>query len=213
MADAHTLLEQYIAAHRSGERADPREWLEHAPEGSERDKLAALIDAYLERAPMRDWDRQAFLSSGLARFAERVNQGLYSQAGAWPAVLPELRAQAKLKRSDLVARLAAALGAQDKQAKVGSYYHEMEQGLLPSEGVNDKVLDALGSILGQRGEALRRAGLMFRGEAGETGVAAAAEPAFARLTKEQRIDDEVAASPPTATESDWDEVDRLFRGG
>ena len=45
------------------------------------------------------------------------------------------RAKAQLKRSDLVARLAAALGAQDKQAKVGSYYHEMERGLLPSEGV------------------------------------------------------------------------------
>ena len=63
-----------------------------------------------------------------------------------------------LKRADLVERLAAALGAPDKQDKVGFYYHEMEQGLLPSEGVNDKVLEALGTILGQSAEALRQAG-------------------------------------------------------
>ena len=77
---------------------------------------------------MRAWDPEAFRASGLAPFAEQVNSALYSQAGSWPAVLPALREKARLKRSDLVARLAAALGVQDKEKKVGSYYHEMETG-------------------------------------------------------------------------------------
>lgn len=209
MADAHTLLEQYIAAHTRDPDADPREWLERAPEGDERDKLSALIDAYLARVPIREWDGQAFRASGLAAFAEQLNQGFYSEAGAWPAVLPRLRERARLKRSVLVERLAAALGAQDKQAKVGSYYHEMEHGLLPSEGVSDKVLEALGSIIGQSAEALRRAGQV----AGAGGPAAAAEaPAFARVAQKQDEDAPVIAEA-TPSESDWDDVDRLFRGG
>ena len=207
--DAHTLLEQYIAAHASGEHADPGEWLVRAPEG-ERDKLVALIDAYLARAPMREWDPEAFRSSGLATFSEQLNQGFYSEAGAWPAVLPQLREKAKLKRSVLVARLAAALGAQDKQAKVGSYYHEMEHGLLPSEGVDDKVLDALGSILGQSAEALRQAGRALGVGPGEG--AQVESVAFAR-TASPGVDAEMPASPGAPVESEWDEVDRLFRGG
>jgi hypothetical protein len=210
MADAYTLLEEYIAAHSRDQEADPRQWLDRVPEGGERDKLAALIDAYLARAPMRQWDAAAFRDSGLAGFAEGVNQGFYSEAGAWPAVLPRLRERARLKRSVLVERLAAALGAQDKQAKVGSYYHGMEHGLLPSEGVSDKVLEALGSILGQSGEALRRAG---RAVGTGRGGASAEAPAFARVASAKASADEplVAGAPPS--EGEWDEVDRLFRGG
>lgn len=209
MADAHTLLEEYIAAHSRDPDTDPREWLERAPEGDERDKLVALMDAYLARAPMRAWDREAFRASGLATFAEQLNQGFYTEAGAWPVVLPQLREKARLKRAVLVERLAAALGAQDKQAKVGSYYHEMEHGLLPSEGVDDKVLEALGSILGQSAEALRRAG-----QAVATGgaSASASAPAFARVAQKAEDADRVP-SPALAPESEWDEVDRLFRGG
>jgi hypothetical protein len=206
MTDAHTLLEQYVAAHGKGEADDPREWLERLPEGRERAKLEALIDAYLSRAPMRKWDPDAFRASGLAPFAEQVNTALYSQSGNWPAVLPALREKAQIKRSDLVARLAAALGVQDKEKKVGSYYHEMETGSLPSEGVNDKVLDALGSLLGQSGEALRRAGQAIRGDAS---VAASEAPAFARTARGEVIAD---AALSAADDEESDEVDRLFRG-
>ena len=40
---------------------------------------------------MRAWDPEAFQQSGLADFAERVNDALYSESGTWPAVLPGLR--------------------------------------------------------------------------------------------------------------------------
>lgn len=209
MPDAYELLQQYIALHRSGAEADPRDWLERV-EGPDRAKLAGLIDAYLARAPMRAWDPEAFGRSGLADFAERVNDTLYSESGTWPVVLPSLRAKARLKRSDLVERLAAALGAQDKQAKVGSYYHEMESGDLPSEGVNDKVLEALGSILGQSAEGLRRAGRAIGSAATPAGEPGAA---FAR-TAQQRVESmEMPAPVSPGQTAEPDEVDRLFRGG
>lgn len=209
MADAHTLLEQYIAAHRGGEGADPRAWLARA-QGGERAKLAALIDAYLERAPMRAWDAEGFRESGLASFAEQLNQSLLSQAGTWPTVLPALREKVRLKRSDLVERLSAALGVEDKQAKVGSYYHEMEHGLLPSEGVDDRVLEALGSILGQSAQALRRAGRALGGGAESPGATPA--PAFARMRIDALKVDQLAAPGDADEPAERDEVDRLFRG-
>jgi hypothetical protein len=209
MADAHTLLQQYISEHRGGGDADPRRWLEQV-EGAERAKLAGLIDVYLEQAPMHPWDPDGFRESGLAGFAERLNESLYSRAGLWPVVLPDLRERARLKRADLVERLAAALGAQDRQAKVGSYYHQMETGELPSEGVSDRVLKELAAILGQSVEALRDAGRLIGG-GGETTVEAS--PAFARtaLAKDLVLESRAPASP--GIEEEPDEVDRLFRGG
>ena len=213
MADLETVLKQYIAAHRAGEEADPRHWLARV-EGRDRALLAAMIDTYLERAPAPEWDPEAFRQSGLAPLAERIESSLHGQAGTWPAVLPSLSHKARLKRSDLVARLAAALGVPDRQDKVGSYYHEMERGLLPAEGVQDRVLEALGSILGQSAEALRAAGRATapgpRGDVAGTAAFARA----ARSDPEYKVD-AVSAPPaePAATEDEWDEVDRLFRGG
>ena len=213
MADVDTLLKEYIAAHRAGGEADPRDWLARV-EGRERALLAAMIDTYLERAPAPEWDPEAFRQSGLAPLAERIESSLHGQAGTWPAVLPSLSHKSRLKRSDLVARLAAALGVPDRQDKVGSYYHEMERGLLPAEGVQDRVLEALGSILGQSAEALRAAG---RALTPGTGADAAGAAAFAREARpDARFSVEAAAGPsvdPGAAEDEWDEVDRLFRGG
>ena len=214
MADVHALLEDYIAAHRGGGDADPREWLGRV-EGRDRIALEGLIDAYLVRAPMRQWDPEAFRESGLAPFAEQVTTALHGQSGSWPALLPQLRNRAALKRADLTERLAAALGAPDRQDKVGFYYHEMEQGLLPSEGVDDKVLDALGTILGQSAEALRQAGRSLLPGAGD-GSARPAQ-AFARRTSPDpdyldalEAPADFQAEPGDSGETD--EIDRLFRG-
>jgi hypothetical protein len=127
----------------------------------------------------------------------------------WPAVLPRLRNQARIRRSDLVSELAARLGAESRQDKVELYYHQMEQGLLPEPGVSDTVLDALGRIVGWSADALRKAGQMPqpgppRADAGAV---------FAR----SHMLDTVAAPPASeapepAGPQEWDEVDRLFRG-
>jgi len=217
MTDVHALLKDYIAAHQGGEEADPNEWLQRV-EGRDRAALEALIDTYLARAPMRPWDPEAFRNSGLAPFAEQVTTALHGESGAWPALLPQLRDRAALRRGELVERLAAALGAPDKQDKVGFYYHEMEQGLLPSEGVDEKVLTALGSILGQSTEALRRAGQTLLPGAGEASAGPA--QAFARQAWPDAAYSDVGVGAASDrdevfadADTEPDEIDRLFRGG
>ncbi len=101
MADAHTLLRAVHRGPPQAARTPTRASGSSAlPEGKERAKLAALIDAYLARAPdARVGPR------GLPRLGPRALRraartcALYSQAGSWPAVLPALREKARIKRS------------------------------------------------------------------------------------------------------------------
>jgi hypothetical protein len=209
MTDVERLLTEYKEAHRGGE-GDPRPFLERAS-GADRELLAALIESYLEEAPRRQFSSQVFLDSPAAPVAEAVERSLAGSAGLWPALLPRLRTQARLKRADLVHELAARLGAESKQEKVGSYYHQMEQGLLPAAGVSDTVLEALGRIVGVAAESLRRAGELPA--AGPPRMDEAA--VFARTTQAQPDAGAAAAAPraPAPGPGDErDEVDRLFRG-
>src|SRR3954463_898871 len=171
MTDVHRLLEAFIAEDRSGV-ADPAGYLAGL-EGADRVELEALIDAYLARAPRRAFDRAAFEASP----AGGVVASLAGSSGTWPAVLPRLRDQARLRRAELVARLAAELGVGGREAKVASYYHAMEQGTLPSAGVSDRVLEALGRIVGESVAVLRAAGTL----APPPPPAAPAGGAFARV--------------------------------
>jgi hypothetical protein len=209
MAQVDELLREYKEAHRAGS-GDPRPFLSRAP-AADRAVLAALIEGYLENAPRRQFDRGEFLESPAAPVAEGVERSLAGAGGLWPALLPRLRAQARVKRADLVRELAARLGAESQQAKVAGYYHEMEQGLLPAEGVSDTVLEALGKIVGVAAESLRKAG----------SLPAPAPPRMdeaAVFTRMARAAPEAAAEPMAAQMADeapqeWDEIDRLFRGG
>src|SRR3954452_16328693 len=157
MTDVQRLLEAFIAEERSG-MADPAGYLARV-EGADRDELEALIDAYLARAPRRPFDRAAFEASPAAG----VVASLAGSSGTWPALLPRLRDRARLRRAELVARLAAELGAPDREAKVGDYYHAMEQGTLRSSGVSDRVLKAIGAIVGESAAVLRAAGRAMTG--------------------------------------------------
>lgn len=207
MADVDRLLAEYKEAHRdSGGDADPRPFLARAS-GPDRTVLSALIEAYLERAPRRELDSAAFTGSPSALLAEQVERSLAGESGMWPAILPRLRSRARLRRSDLVAQLAARLGASAQQEKVGAYYHQMEQGLLPAAGVSETVLDALGKIVGWSADALRRAGEMPA--AGPPRADAGA--VFARTTR-AGAPMPAAEVPESSLAGDWDEVDRLFRG-
>jgi hypothetical protein len=203
------LFAEYVAEYRAGGEAEPREYLSRIS-STERDQLAALIDAYLARAPRQPFDQAAFRGSSAERTVDELERAIAGQAGLWPALLPRLRDRAGMKRSRLVERLAAALGVEDRQNKVAGYYHQMEQGLLPAAGVSDRVLEALGSIVGETAHALREAGRTLRPP--REGLAATPAAAFAR-----RVCAEAASAPRTeasaAQEDEWDEVDELFRGG
>src|SRR3954468_2188908 len=154
MTDVQRLFEAFVAGDRSG-LADPAAYLARV-EGTDRAELEALIDAHLARAPRRAFDRAAFEASAAAG----VVASLAGASGTWPALLPRLRDRARLRRSELVARLAAELGVAGREAKVASYYHAMEQGTLPSAGVSDRVLEALGRIVGESVAVLRAAGTL-----------------------------------------------------
>ena len=198
------LFKEYVA----GGGADPLPFLERAPEG-DRAELAALIEGFLARAPRREWDAAAYEASGAPAVVDSLSRSLRGQAGLWPSLLPRLRNRARVKRADLVAALADRLGAADKREKVAGYYHEMEQGSLPAEGVSDTVLEALGQILGQTRAALRRAGAAL--EPPGVGEVDAAET-FARTGAPTEGPATLAAAL-LRSDDDFDEVDRLFRGG
>jgi hypothetical protein len=206
MTEVDLLFSAYVTAERAGEDPDPREFLGRVS-GPARDELGALIEGHLERAPRRGFDAERYRGSR----AEDVVASLTGPSGAWPALLPELRDEAKLPRDAVVQRLAAALGVSAREAKVHRYYHEMEQGLLPSSGVSRRVLEALAAILGTSAEALRRAGEGMGGVAGGAG-SVDAPPAFARAAP-AAAGSSAPAREPDAEDDEWDEVDDLFRGG
>jgi hypothetical protein len=205
MSQVDELLREYKEAHRGGS-GDPRPFLARAPE-EDRALLAALIEGYLEGAPRREFDRDEFLDSAAAPVAEGVQRSLAGEGGLWPALLPRLRVQARVKRADLVRELAARLGAESKQDKVAGYYHQMEQGLLPADGVSDTVLDSLGKIVGVAGKSLRKAGSLPAPGPLRMDEAAV----FTRTTDASLA---AGSTAPRAEEpaQEWDEVDRLFRG-
>jgi hypothetical protein len=214
MAEVDRLLAEFIEAHLGGADPDPREYLERLGD-PERTELEELIDAYYVAAPPRPWDPEAFEGSQAERITEMIDRAFRGQAGFWPVLLPRLRNQARLRRSELVARLAELLGVADREEKVASYYHQMEQGLLPSTGVSGRVLASVGQILGISADSLRDSG-----QALGIVTTSADDAVFARTgqpSPEWQLEHAEAAPPPSAArgegQGDWDEVDRLFRGG
>jgi hypothetical protein len=204
----HPLLEEFIAEDRAGGVADPAAYLARVS-GAERAELEALLDAYLARAPRRPFDRAAFADSGAARVADALDRSL-GAGGTWPALLPRLRDRAQLRRAEVVARLAGALGVGDREAKVAAYYHAMEQGTLPASGVSDRVLEALAGIVGASAAVLREAGASMGGGGGAPSVASGG--AFARVATPPPEFAAPAAPGPDVIE-ERDEVDELFTAG
>lgn len=214
MSDVERLMRQYVERYESGQSANPEELLAEV-EGVERRELEALIDAYLARAPRRRWDPDQFRESRASEVVDALDRSLAGASGLWPMLLPQMREQVRLRRRELVERLAAALGAGAQTEKVGAYYHQMEQGRLPASGVSDRVLEALGAIVGQSAESLRRAGAAIEpGPGGAEGAAAFARTATGQASPAEREAlAHAAPAEPAGEAPGWDEVDRLFRGG
>ena len=205
MTDPERLFADYKALYQAGGDADPRPFLERVA-GGDKEQLAGLIEAYLSRAPRR---APGAPSSAATAVADSLERSLAGSSGLWPALLPRLRNRARIRRADLVAELAARLGAQSQQPKVATYYHQMEQGLLPAAGVSDTVLEALGRIVGYGSEGLRRAGQM----PAPGGMAPAGGAVFTRPALGDAPPADEARASTAPEEQEWDQVDRLFRGG
>lgn len=198
MSDVERLFRQFTEADRAGGPApDPLDWVARA-EGAEREELIVLIEEYLTRAPRRAFDADAFAGSPARALAEDLGRVLDGDAGTWPALLPRLRHRARLSRAQLVARLADRLGVPGQEPAVLGYYHAMEQGTLPAAGVTDRVLEALGGIVGESAAALRAAGAGLAADARAGG----ADAAFARVARPGpsfAVPAPAAAGPPPAS--------------
>jgi hypothetical protein len=213
MTDVDTLFSEYIKHHRDAGEANPTAYLERV-DGGDRKELAALIDGYLARSPGKSWDPVAFEGSPAAKVTEAI-------AAKWDNW--ELRDRAKLKRAELVARLAEAIGAPGQEQKVAAYYHQMEIGALPSEGVSDRVLGALSALLSESAEKLRAAGSVISAGGDRQEVfdkvafarTAIRDPAYADAGEvvREKADSPGQAAPAPGQAEDLDEVDRLFTGG
>jgi hypothetical protein len=212
MPDLERMFTEFVERHLAGEGPDPWSYIEQLS-GEEREELEELIDAYFVGAPPRAWDPAAYKGSGAERIADALDRSFRGQAGLWPAILPRLRDRARLTRGALVERLAESLGVGDRREKVAAYYHEMEQGLLPSAGVSARALEALAGIVGASAEALRRAGAPLSGERLGDEAAAAVFARRATETREYGPPDEPLETREADRASEWDEVDELFMGG
>lgn len=220
MADVEQLFSAYVAEHKAGGEADPVGYLQRL-DGADRAELATLIDAYLVRSPGREWDAEAFEGSPEQELATGMERSLVGSSGTWPMLLPLLRERARIRRADLVERLAGALGVGGQKEQVAAYYHQMEQGRLDSEGVSTRVLEVLGSIVGSSAQALR--------EAGEAAGSPPESPPGAVFARTAMPDAQYAPPPAPPEEKagvtnpesvshleadeEHDQVTRLFTGG
>lgn len=209
MADVEQLLREFIAEDRAGGAADPLAYLARV-EGADRLELEALIDGYLARAPRRTFDSADFAASPARTVAEELGRALGGASGTWPALLPRLRHRAQLRRAEVVTRLTSELGLDaSRESKVAGYYHQMERGTLPAGGVSDRVLEALGRVVGATAKRLREAGRSVGG----LPTAPAAAASFARVGSPdpQYVEAEALMAAAPAPES-RDEIDELFTG-
>ena len=207
MTDVDRLLRDYIERFESGGSVDPSDLLEQL-DTADRRKLSTLIEGYLEHAARpQEWDPEGFEGSVADRAVQRVAAEWSAGAGA----LVSLRNEREITRDDLVTKLADLLGVSSARTKVASYYHQLERGLLPTEGVSGKVWDALANLLGTSSDSLREAA---------SSAAPADQASAVAYTRMSSVDEDASAgqaSPGEASSGreaeEPDEVDRLFTGG
>ena len=131
---------------------------------------------------------------------------LSRKRGAWPTLLPRLRAQAGLSLRDLATQVLSLTGLGDKGLdKTEQRLGEMERGELDATRVSTRIVDVLGHVLGMNSADLARIGM----------PAAAAGALYRREAGRDLADGlDLLADALTAPvpEGEWDEVDELFFG-
>ena len=192
------------------DREDPFEGLSD----SDRIELAERLERFADRWISDGPNVQAAPPSALNDpQLERVRRSVQGDSGIWPSMLPRLRERANLGRDELAAQLAEELGEHSDPEKVRRYYHRMEWGQLPGNGVSAEVLESLARLLDADAGELRESGILSgRSEPG-SGRRRRPSQTFARF-----IGNDVAAAQGSAEqdlpdESSWDATDRLFLGG
>jgi hypothetical protein len=210
MLSSEQLLSEFVDAWNAGRRPQVDDYLDRAPE-DEREELAGLIGAFLDQAATPNYSDETIAQIRSEPAVAELSALIGSRSGIWPSLLPRLRRQAKLKRGEVVAALAELLSVGGQEKKVAVYYHQMETGRLDPGGVSRRVLEALGKILRVNPEQIQEAGDVWR-EPPETLAEVYMRAPTGRIPSETQL--EGARSPGDEQWAvEWDEVDRLFRGG
>ena len=208
MTDSAMLLSQFIDAWNRGERPDADDYVSRARD-DEKPALADQLNLFLQYAPTPEYGEAARAEIRAEPAAQRIASALEGEAGLWPVLLPTLRERARLRRDQIVAQLTEMLDLEGGEKKVRRYLHEMEVGSLDPRGVSQRVLDALGAILGVSGDDLARAGDF------ET-LGGGPPPAAAYYRARLEVDALSEMATPAASrgiEAEPDQIDRLFTGG
>ena len=177
------LFDDFVDAHVSGERPDVREFLLRAGPGAQ--ELGVLIDRYLEVGPVEEADEETVVA--LNARLEHLTP------------LTAARRRHRLKVDDVVERLRELLVLDESsRPRLRVAYQELEAEQLDPAGVNERVWDALRSILGldPRRLAMRE-------------TSALAAPAYLRAADFRVVEPASAAELSQPDRSD--EVDFLFR--
>ena len=205
MTDLDVLLARFIEDWNAGRRPAVEDFLRGANE-LERDELADQISTFLAFAPTPRFDEETIHELLSASAVDAAAQAFVAEAGAWPTLLPRLRAQAGLSLRDLATRVLRVTGLGDKGLdKAEQRLGEMERGEVDATRVSTRIVDVLGHILGMNSADLARvgmpaaaAGALYRREAGRD-LAGGLD----------LLADALTAPVP---EGEWDEVDKLFFG-
>lgn len=168
MSTVDDLYRRYVSDYRAAGDADPRPYLDELS-GVERVELSLRIDRFLQRAPTRAFNAEAF-----ARFrADPTRQALVERV-LNPETLATMRAASGLTKADTAAALAERLELAGHEQAVKARYHDIETGNTDPARIRLRVWEALSAVLKAPSEKLR--------EAAENafGGGQAFAPAFAR---------------------------------
>jgi hypothetical protein len=192
------LFEEFVASWTGNEPVDVDGLLRRA--GPETDRLARLIDAFLERTPRREPSSES--RAAVATLAARLEQEP-------PLLAARVAARARVRDVALAIVAACALPAEAEQL-VRSYYQRLEGGLLDPKGVSDRVWSVLERFVGPAARAQASEGFTHK-------PAAFALPsaAFQRLATAEPEMPAAMREPPAREELAPDvrrRVDELFIG-
>ncbi len=134
---AARLFERFLPERADGASPDPARLI--AAAGDQADALSGMIAAYLATTPRDDVP-----AADVIEIAARPE---LEPPRPWPQLLPDLRARRATTRTQLVHRLAQALGVTGSERQVAGYVHELEAGLLAPSRVRPAVVTALAAIL------------------------------------------------------------------
>lgn len=214
MTATEKVLSDFIADWKAGRRPRAHEFLSRVPAGEEREELAAQLTLFLQAAETPEYSEEQRAEIRASPSVQAAFAAVDQEAGAWPVVLPRLRARAGLSVPALAARLLDLLGlGSGEHERAVDYLERLERGDLDADGLSRRLLRGLADALGTGPGALAglraslggatAGGIAFRTVDAQPGAWIEAD--IASLSQ--------AALTPAPAPERMDELDRLFCGG